>query len=338
MKENGIVRVALYLDRGCRGGGAIRWAQLLRSSPDAECDLLDAADVMAGKLAGYDVLVMPGGGGYERFDQLGEDGFEIIRAYIRAGGGYYGTCGGFAIALNDPKRLRLIPFTREKNPVRGGFAGAVALNARAEELMGVPAGTRDFLFHDGPVSEPGDPVPDSEYEVLATFESELMQRGKTASPMSGTPAIVFGRYGRGRVFVTVMHPEYFPSTLDVLSGGFRALTGRAVRIPLPPRKAARPLRVAFYASQIDSQGDALPVRAIVEDALALAARPDVDVTFVSGESIAHGDLEHADVLLVPGGGMERMGPAAKPLVAAFAAAGGTVINSGSELADPRQPH
>ena len=331
MKENGIVRVALYLDRGCRGGGAIRWAQLLRSSPDAECDLLDAADVMAGRLAGYDVLVMPGGGGYERFDQLGEEGFEIIRAYIRSGGGYYGTCGGFAIALNDPKRLRLIPFTREMDPVRGGFAGAVALSARAEELLGVPAGTRNFLFHDGPLSAPGDPVPDSEYEVLATFESELMQRGKAVSPMYGTPAIVFGRYGRGKVFVTVMHPEYFPSTLDVLSGGFRAITGRAVRIPLPPRKAARPLRVAFYASEIDSQGDALPACAIVEDALDLAARPDVDVTFVSGESITHGDLEHADVLLVPGGGMQRMAPEARLLVDAFAAAGGGVVTSGREL-------
>ena len=331
MKENGIVRVALYLDRGCRGGGAIRWAQLLRSSPDAECDLLDAADVMAGKLAEYDVLVMPGGGGYERFDQLGEEGFELIRAYIRAGGGYYGTCGGFAIALNDPKRLRLIPFTREKDPVRGGFAGAVALNARAEKLLGVPAGTRNFFFHNGPLCAPGNPVPDSEYEVLATFESELMQCGKAVSPMYGTPAIVFGRYGRGKVFVTVMHPEYFPSTLDVLSGGFRAITGRAIRIPLPPRKAARPLRVAFYASEIDSQGDALPARAIVEDALDLAARPDVDVTFVSGESITHGDLEHADVLLVPGGGMQRMAPEARSLVDAFAAAGAPVVTSGREL-------
>ena len=337
MKENRTVRVALYLDRGCRGGGAIRWAQLLRSSPDAECDLLDAADVMAGRLAEYDVLVMPGGGGYERFDQLGEEGFEIIRAYIRAGGGYYGTCGGFAIALNDPKRLRLIPFTREKDPVRGGFAGAVALNARAEELLGVPAGTRNFFFHNGPLCAPGNPVPDSEYEVLATFESELMQCGKAASPMYGTPAIVFGRYGLGKVFVTVMHPEYFPSTLDVLSGGFRALTGRAVRFPPPPSKAPRPLRVAFYAGEIDSQGDALPARVIAEDALALAARPDVDVTFVSGEDIAHGVLEHADVLLVPGGGMKNIGSEAKALVNAFAA-GGAVATSSRELHVPLLPH
>ena len=322
------LRVALYLDRGCRGGGAIRWAQLLRLSPDVESGLVDAADVMAGKLRDYNVRVMPGGGGYERYAQLGEAGFDRIRAFVRGGGGYYGTCGGFALALNEPKRLRLIPFAREKTPVRGGFSGAVALNGRAEERMGVPSGIRDFFFHDGPVAVPGEPVPDAECEVLATFESELMQRGRAATPMFGTPAIVFGRYGLGKVFVTVMHPEYHPATLDVLAGGFRALTGRAVRILPPPRKGPRPLRVAFYASEIDRQGDALPVRAIVENALALAERPDVDITFVSGEDIAHGALEHADALVLPGGGMEAFAPKdspdAAPLVESFRASGGIV--------------
>ena len=332
-KTKEINKVALYLDRGCRGGGVIRWAQLLRSSPDVSCAFLDAADVMAGRLADHDVLVMPGGGGYERYAQLGEEGFEKIRTFIRNGGDYYGTCAGFAIALNDPKRLRLVPYTRESTPIRGGFSGAVALNARAEELLGVPAGTRYFAFHDGPVSAPGNPVPDSEYEVLATFESEVMQHGYPESPMFGTPAIVFGRYGRGKVFITIMHPEYYPSTLDVLSGGFRALTGHAVRFPPPPRKAPRPLRVAYYASGIDRQGDTLPVRAIVEDALALAARPDVDVTFVSGEDIAHGALEHADALVVPGGGMEHLWPAARPLVDGFGASGGRITTSGRELGE-----
>ena len=167
----------------CQGGGVIHWAELLRSSPDVACDFLNAADVQAGKLAGYDVLVMPGGSGYDRYIQLGEAGFEKIRKYIRAGGHYYGTCAGIALALNDPKRLRLLPYTREKNPPRGGFSGAVKLNSRAEELLGVPAGTRYFRYHDGPLPAKGDPVPDSEYEVLATFDSHVMQKGKSVTPM-----------------------------------------------------------------------------------------------------------------------------------------------------------
>ena len=126
------IKVALYLDAGCKGGGVIHLAQLLRSSPDVMCDFLDAADVQAGKLGGYDVLVMPGGSGYDRYSQLREEGFEKIRKYIREGGSYCGICAGIAMALNDPKRLRLIPYTREKNPLRGGFSAAVMFNARAE--------------------------------------------------------------------------------------------------------------------------------------------------------------------------------------------------------------
>ena len=39
------IKVALYLDVGCKGGGVIHWAQLLKSSPDVACDFINAADV-----------------------------------------------------------------------------------------------------------------------------------------------------------------------------------------------------------------------------------------------------------------------------------------------------
>lgn len=321
------IKVALYLDVGCRGGGVIHWAELLRSSPEVACDFLNAADVQAGKLAGYDVLVMPGGGGLERYAQLGEEGFEKIRKYIRAGGRYYGTCAGIAMALNDPKRLRLIPYTREKNPPRGGFSGAVKLNRRAEELLGVPAGTRYFRYHDGPLPAKGDPVPDSEYEVLATFDSHVMQKGKSVTAMYGMPAMIYGRYGKGKVLVTVMHPEYFPSTHDVLGAGFKPLVGRPVTFTYP-KKSARPLRVVYYAGEIDGLGD---TRKTVEEAVALAARTDVDVTFASGEQIAEGALDHADALVIPGGQQKGMWRAARPLIEKFAADGHKVASSTAEL-------
>jgi len=322
------IKVALYLDVGCRGGGVIHLAQLLRSSPEVSCDFINSTDVQDGKLAGYDVLVMPGGGGYERYAQLGEAGFEKIRKYIREGGSYYGICAGIAMALNDRKRLRLIPYTREKTPPRGGFSAAVKLNGRASELMGIAEGTRYFRYHDGPLPAKGNPVPDSEYEVLATFDCELMQLGKASSPMNGMPAIIYGRYGKGKVLAMVMHPEYFPSTHEVLGAGFKPLAGRPVTFTYP-KKSARPLRVACYASEIDRTDD---TRATVEDAAALAERPDVDVTFVSGEQIAEGALDHADALVIPGGKQDKMWRAARPLVEKFVADGHAVFTSGKEAA------
>ena len=317
------IKVALYLDIGCKGGGVIHWARLLKSSPDVACDFIDAADVNAGKLSGYDVLVMPGGSGYDRYSQLGEEGFEKIRKYIREGGAYYGVCAGIALALNDPKRLRLIPYTREKTPPRGGFSGAVKLNARAEELLGIPAGTRYFRYHDGPLPAKGDPVPDSNYEVLATFDSHVMQKGKASTSMHGMPAVIYGHYGNGKVLVTVMHPEYYPSTHDVLGAGFKPLVGRPVTFAYP-QKTVRPLRVAFYSGEIDRVGS---TREVVEDALALDARPDVDVTYVSGEQISEGALDHADVLVIPGGKQKGMWKAAIPLVERFKSQGHPVCTT-----------
>ena len=309
------IKVALYLDDGCRGGGVIHLAQLLRSSPDVACDFIDAADVQAGRLGGYDALVMPGGSGYDRYAQLKEEGFEKIRQYIKDGGAYYGICAGIALALNDPKRLRLIPYTREKNPLRGGFSAAVKFNARAEEVLGIAAGTRYFRYHDGPLPAKGDPVPDSEYEVLATFDSHVMQKGKATTPMHGMPAVICGRYGKGKVLVTVMHPEYFPATHDVLGAGFKPLVGRPISFTYP-KKSPRPLRVAFYAGEIDRTGN---TRKVVEDALALAARPDVDLMLVSGEQIGEGALDHADALVIPGGCQKDMWRAALPLIERFKA-------------------
>ena len=231
------------------------------------------------------------------------------------------------MALNDPKRLRLIPYTREKTPPRGGFSAAVKLNARAEEVLGVPAGVRYFRYHNGPLPAKGDPVPDSEYEVLATFDSHVMQRGKAGTPMHGMPAIIYGRYGKGKVLVSVMHPEYFPSTHDVLGAGFKPLVGRPITFTYP-KKDPRPLRVVCYAGEIDRTGD---TRAAVEDAMALAARPDVDVTFVSGEQIAEGALDHADVLLIPGGRRGKMWKEARPLIKAFKAGGHRIVESVKEI-------
>ena len=42
------IKVALYLDVGCKGGGVIHLAQLLKSSPDVVCDFFDAVDIQAG--------------------------------------------------------------------------------------------------------------------------------------------------------------------------------------------------------------------------------------------------------------------------------------------------
>ena len=318
------LRVGLYLDAGCRGGGVLHWARLLKSAPGIDFRMVDGRDVRAGRLAELEVLVMPGGGGFERYGTWGEEGCAKIHEFIRGGGAYFGTCAGLAVALNEPRRVRLLPFRRDGNDVRGGMDAAVKLTPRAAELTGLAAGTRFITYHNGPVPVPADPVPGVVAEVLATYDCNLMQKGREKFSMHGRPALIWATYGKGRMFIFGCHPEYRVANHDLIAGGFRALTGRTVAFPPAPRKT-RPLRVAFYASEIDAGND---IVAVVRDALALDARPDVDVQFASGDAFEEGLLGHVDAVVVPGMRTKKLSTRAKRQLERFKSAGGQVHASG----------
>ena len=321
------MRVGLYLDVGCRGGGVLHWARLLKSAPELDFRMVDGREVLAGRLSELDVLVMPGGGGFERYGTWGEEGCAKIRDFVRGGGAYFGTCAGLAVALNEPQRIRMLPFRRDGNDLRGGMDAAVKLLPRAAELTGLKSETRFITYHNGPVPVPADPVPGVAAEILGTYDCNLMQKGREKLSMHGRPALVWATYGRGRMFIFGCHPEYRTANHDLIAGGFRALTGRAVTFPPAPRKT-RPLRVLFYASEIDSGGD---IRAVVRDALTLDARPDVDVQFATGDAFEAGLLDHVDKVVLPGLRMKRLSARARRQLEVFKTAGGTVLDTGRNV-------
>lgn len=307
------LKVALYVDVGCRGGGVVHWARLLETSPEIDLEILNCADVMSDKLMGKDVLVMPGGGGFERYKQWQEAGCEKFRSFIRKGGAYFGTCCGLAVALNEDQRIRLVPFKRDGNPVRGGFDSSVKLLPRAAELLGVKAETRSIVYHNGPVPVPADPIPGCAVEVIGTYDCNLMERGREKVSMHGRPAMIWATLDKGRMLLLGNHPEYSRCNEDLIAGGFRALTGRTVTFPYPS-KANRPFRVAYYCSEIDTGTD---TRAVVKDALALMLRPDVDVQTINGTDIAKGVLDHVDVVVIPGNRQSKLSAAARDQLRGF---------------------
>ena len=188
------LRVALYVDDGCRGTGLIRWAEILRDSPDAELKLVSGQDIRDGALDDRELLVMPGGVGGPQYAAMGDKGADKLRAFVANGGAYFGTCCGIAIALNeDPdfgKRLKMLPLKRVIAPNRGGVTATVKFNRRGAEWLGIREGDWKIRYHNGPVVQPADPVPlCTELEVLATMNCELAQVGPVVGPMYGTPAV-----------------------------------------------------------------------------------------------------------------------------------------------------
>ena len=323
MAGGGKLKVGYYIGRGGRGNWGLGWQNYLTHSPDIDLAWLDGEDVRAGRLEGLDVLVMPGGRSAWQAKSLGEDGMERIRDFLRRGGRYYGTCAGCSLTQNLPGLMRIIPYAKKSTVRRGDCIMKVAFNARAAELMGVKEGVHLVPYYSGPQLQRTADVPDChDVEVLATFAGSIQQNPDAEPfPMQGLPAFITAGYGKGRLLVTALHPEYQPSTRDLISGGFKLLTGRKITFDFP-RKERGSLRLGYFSPGIMGKESYLP-------AAELDAMPRVDFRAVDDEVAARGELSHCDVLVIPDGDQplleKYMTPEMRGLIADFAGKGGQVF-------------
>lgn len=291
------LKAVLYVDEGCRGNGVIFWAEMLRDSPDVDLKLVSGADIRGGALDGRELLVMPGGVGGPQYKALGDDGAAKLKAFVADGGKYFGTCCGIAIALNEEpgfaKRLKMLPLKRKDGPARGGFTATVKFNARGREWLGIKDEEWHIRYHNGPVLQPADPVPEcTELETLAVMDCELAQKGKVVGPMYGTPAAVRAKYGKGTMLAFNCHPEMFPATRALVVAGIRALTGREIRLVPQKLKDRGAERVGYFTGKLGS-------KAAVEGYFALRADPTVDVVPVTKDQLAEGLSERLDRIVRP---------------------------------------
>jgi len=226
----GRLKVAYYCGKGGNGANNVLWAKTLNESPDVQLWIVNASDLAGGALTGKDVLVMPGGSSVDIYSGLGTDGQNAIRNYVQNGGKYYGTCAGTSLLLNASGRIAMIPYDRyPESPSRGGGMVVSEFTEAGRALC--PQSAVSMAYHKGPVlkAAPGEGL--ATMEVLATCQSEVQELTYTKQHMYGTPAILRGTYGSGKLFLTNCHPEAYAETRCVISAGFKDLTGRYIRIP-----------------------------------------------------------------------------------------------------------
>jgi putative glutamine amidotransferase len=230
------IKAGLYCGLGSRGGYNVYWGKILEDSPDVELTYLDGEDLRSGKLDGLDILVMPGGSGFDQYDSMQEEGAEAVRRFIRNGGKYFGTCAGLAVLLNERKRIALLPFKRiDGHYLRGGGVLEVEFNAKWMQELALPNANWQISFHDGPVIVPETAVPDVKAETMAICKNAVDQtEGKTASErdsMIGTPAFVYATCGKGEIIACSCHPEGKAATRVLIAAAFGRLLGRRIAIP-----------------------------------------------------------------------------------------------------------
>ena len=315
------LKVGVYADRGPGGIGAVEWFRLIEESPDMELKLLDGESVRKGGLDGLDVLVMPGGNSMDEYRSLGTNGVEKMKAFIRNGGGYIGTCAGCCLLMDGKMRARVFPWnTKGSEPDL--FFPRFKLTEAGQKALGISTNTVVMRYHGGPFMWPTtNRIEGARFELWGTYDSEATFRGRVnpKKQMHGAAAIVGGTYGKGRVFATSAHPEYFERTLYVIRGAFKYVTGCDVTFPVRIRKP-RAISVGFLAKGISGVTTA-------ETALALARDPDLDLVLIDKDGIFMRRMDNIDVLVVTSAAPKKDRVLARA-IADFAARGGKVVGYG----------
>ncbi len=322
-KAENPVRAAVYFDKGVGGCASIRWIKLLSLSPGCVFTPVDAKDVRDGVLDGKDLYIAPGGNSTTQAKTLNPTGCSNVVEFVRNGGSYFGTCAGMYLALtqSDEKhpRLGFVPYVSQKCPYRGGAELTIRF-AKDAGMFGLePKKTRVVRYHGGPVLIPSAPVPGANIRVIATYDCDGVYSFDTnsAPTMAHTPAVVAGTFDKGRVAGTSPHPESYTHTQEIIRGGLKYLTGREFN-PEYPQRVRGNLSVGFHAAHIHKDGAALVDR--------LFREPTLDIRAVADETIAYGELEHCDVLVISHPNKESV----TRYIREFAKNGGRIVAFGSE--------
>ncbi len=280
------MKVGYFLGNGSRGGGIFLLGKILAHSPQIELTLLNGADLRAGKLAGKELLVVPGGSSALQYQDMEEEGAEAVRQFVASGGSYFGVCAGFHCALNRDERIKLLPYTWYfgGNGLRTTLM--VELNEKAAERIQVPAGRYKVRYSRGPISKRCEQPGTGWAEELGYYRDEMPE---TPITFGGAPAMLYGEYGKGKVIATSFHPEFFPETHPIAIGSIYAVTGRKIT-PIAPKKEIDAINVAYMSN-------GLPAKKWVENALALDADPHVNLQLTS--AISKELLETVDAVICP---------------------------------------
>jgi len=201
--------IAIYDGGGA--GSASQGRRFEAQLPGCRVDRIGPADIQAGCLDQFDAVIFPGGSGSGQAKAIQESGRDSVRSFVEDGGAYIGVCGGAYLALDNYSwSLQLLPldsFDRE-HWRRGRAMLRIDLTEPGREVFESGESTLDISFRQGPLMRPSADLDGrDEAEVLAWFRTGVGKNGADPHVMVDTPAIVRGRYGRGRVLLFSPHPE-----------------------------------------------------------------------------------------------------------------------------------
>ena len=235
-----VIKVAVYDDKGATGKGIPSVEAILGQTADIKVTRLKGADIAAGALKGYDLVMFTGGSGSAEAAGLGEKGREEVRDFVRQGGGYVGICAGAYLACSGFEWGVGVLNAKTVSPKWRRGQGEVKIDGHAfgEKLV-----DRGIRYANGPIikADVRKDLPD--FEVLVTFRSELALNDTPVGVMVHSPAMVRSTFGLGRVFTSSPHPEQ--------TAGLEPLVDQAVRWTARSKGQTEELWKRLEAMEVD---------------------------------------------------------------------------------------
>ena len=209
--------VALYDAEGTGGRGEFTVEQILNRA-GMQVVHVGSAELPAGTLDHFDLVIFPGGIGSKEATALGEKGRQAVRQFVERGGGYLGICAGAYLCTSGYDWSLKILNAKTVSPhwQRGRATLKIELTAEGRKILGDRDGLFDVLYHNGPVITRAsfESLPD--YQVLAYYRTEVAKNNTPAGVMVDSPAIAAGCFGKGRVMFISPHPEQTLGLADLV--------------------------------------------------------------------------------------------------------------------------
>ncbi|MCK5857430.1 MAG: DJ-1/PfpI family protein [Bacteroidales bacterium] len=210
------LKVAVFNGNGAGAISVIETIEALKIDQGIDALAISAAQIQAGELSNFDVLVFPGGSGSKELNNLGEKGNDIVHDFIKEDGkGIVGICaGGYLLSSTDS--YPSLDIANSKHIDRDHYnrgRGLVEFTLSSEGYAIFPELKNHRMFaqyYDGPVLAPNDITIES-YTEIAQYVTDI--HPDNFAPSGITPGKTFSlteTVGKGKVFIIAGHPESTP--------------------------------------------------------------------------------------------------------------------------------
>jgi len=207
------IRVAIFDDAGGSEKGPPNLERCLSTGEGFQTERVTAADIRCGALDRFDVVIHPGGSGSKQAATLEESGCDAVQRFVEEGGGFVGICAGSYLAsAHYSWSLGLIDarVVDREHWARGTGDVLISLTPAARHAFAADEDEVTIYYGQGPLLAPAERDDIADYQLLASYETEIAENGAPPGVMKGTTAIARGKFGKGRVFCFSPHPEKTP--------------------------------------------------------------------------------------------------------------------------------